>query len=110
MTKAGVVTEIAKQTGVEKQEVMVILESFMKTVKDTMVEGDNVYLRGFGTFVLKKRAEKFGRNITKGTQVHIPEHFIASFKAAKPFAVKVKNATKKEKKKYNNDWRNKNKE
>ena len=85
MTKAEIVTEIANKTGVEKVAVQAVVESFMETVKDTMVNGENVYLRGFGSFIIKRRAEKTGRNISKNTTIIIPAHNIPAFKPAKTF-------------------------
>jgi DNA-binding protein HU-beta len=90
MTKAEIVTEIANKTGVEKVAVQAVVESFMETVKDTMVNGENVYLRGFGSFIIKKRAEKTGRNISKNTTIIIPAHNIPAFKPAKTFVNEVK--------------------
>ena len=90
MTKAEIINEIASKTGIEKMQVASILESFMKSVKTRMAAGENIYLRGFGTFVVKKRARKLARNISKNTTVIIPEHFIPTFKASKNFADKVK--------------------
>ncbi|MBQ3634259.1 MAG: integration host factor subunit beta [Bacteroidales bacterium] len=90
MTKAEVVTEIAKSTGMEKQDVLRAVEAFMLTVKKSLVEGEAVYLRGFGSFIRKKRAEKTARNITKHTSMLIPEHYIPSFKPAKSFMGYVK--------------------
>jgi len=90
MTKADIVNEIAKTTGIEKQAVQQTVESFMDTVKASLVKGNNVYLRGFGSFIVKKRAEKTARNISKNTTLIIPEHFIPSFKPAKTFIGKVK--------------------
>ena len=90
MTKAEIVTEIANKTGVEKVAVQAVVESFMETVKDTMVDGENVYLRGFGSFIIKRRAEKTGRNISKNTTIIIPAHNIPAFKPAKTFANEVK--------------------
>jgi DNA-binding protein HU-beta len=98
MTKADVINEIAKKTGIEKVVVTATVEAFMKTVKDTMAEGENVYMRGFGTFLVKRRAEKLGRNITAKTTVLIPAHNIAAFKAAKSFSTKMKKSVKKVKK------------
>jgi DNA-binding protein HU-beta len=91
MTKAEIVTEIASKTGIEKVAVQAVVESFMETVKDTMVDGENVYLRGFGSFIIKKRAEKTGRNISKNTTIIIPAHNIPAFKPAKTFVTEVKN-------------------
>ena len=90
MTKADIVTEIAKQTGVEKVQIQAIVESFMDEIKDSLVRGENVYLRGFGSFIVKTRAEKVARNISKNTTITIPEHKIPAFKPAKTFAAKVK--------------------
>ena len=73
MTKADIVNEISEKTGIEKMVVQATVESFMKTIRNSMVDGHNVYLRGFGTFLVKKRAEKIGRNISKNTTVVIPE-------------------------------------
>jgi DNA-binding protein HU-beta len=94
MTKADIVNEISEKTGVEKLLVQTIVESTMKVIKTNMVEGKNVYLRGFGTFVVKKRAEKLGRNISKNTTVVIPAHFVPAFKPAKTFADRVKKNVK----------------
>ncbi len=90
MTKADIVNEIAKKTGVEKVLVQQIVESFMESVKGAMIEKNNVYLRGFGSFIIKKRAKKVARNISKNTTITIPEHDIPAFKPAKSFAAKVK--------------------
>jgi|SRR5581483_5105261 DNA-binding protein HU-beta len=90
MTKADIVNEIAEKTGIEKIAVQATVESFMKVLKNHMSEGKNIYLRGFGSFIVKKRAEKTGRNISKNTTIIIPAHYIPSFKPAKTFAEKVK--------------------
>lgn len=90
MTKADIVSEIAKSTGVEKGQVSLVVEAFMGSVKGTMAGGENVYLRGFGTFLIKKRALKTARNISKNTTIIIPEHSIPSFKPAKEFILSVK--------------------
>ncbi|MDR2119216.1 MAG: integration host factor subunit beta [Tannerellaceae bacterium] len=90
MTKADIVREIAKSTGIDKQTVLNSVESFMDLVKDSLSKGDNVYLRGFGSFIVKKRAQKTARNISKNTTIIIPEHNIPSFKPAKTFLDKVK--------------------
>ncbi len=90
MTKADIVSEIAKNTGVEKAQVMTIVEAFMDSVKGSLESGNNVYLRGFGSFIIKKRAQKVARNISKNTTITIPEHNIPAFKPAKSFASKVK--------------------
>ncbi|MGL4332975.1 MAG: HU family DNA-binding protein [Bacteroidales bacterium] len=85
MTKADIVNEIAKSTGIDKATVLTTVEAFMSVVKDSMSNGENVYLRGFGSFVIKKRAQKTARNISKNTTIIIPEHNIPSFKPAKTF-------------------------
>jgi DNA-binding protein HU-beta len=90
MTKAEIVTEIANKTGVDQVAVQAVVESFMETVKETMVEGENVYLRGFGSFIIKERAEKTGRNISRNTTIIIPAHRIPAFKPAKTFVNEVK--------------------
>ena len=90
MTKADIVTEIAKNTGVEKVQIQAIVESFMEEIKDSLGRGENVYLRGFGSFIVKTRAEKVARNISKNTTITIPEHKIPAFKPAKTFVAKVK--------------------
>ena len=95
MTKAEIVAEIASKTGIEKVTVQEVVETLMETVKDTMKKGENVYLRGFGSFIIKKRAEKTGRNISKGETIIIPEHYIPAFKPAKSFVNEVKENVKK---------------
>jgi DNA-binding protein HU-beta len=94
MTKADIVNEIAKKTGIEKVTVQRTVEEFMDAVKESMVGGNNVYLRGFGSFIVKKRAKKTARNISKNTTIIIPEHFIPAFKPSKSFSNKVKNNIK----------------
>ena len=94
MTKAEVVSAIAQRTGIEKMAIQTVIEEFMGVVKESLTEGENVYLRGFGSFVVRKRAEKTGRNITKNTTVIIPAHNIPAFKPAKSFMNEVKNNTK----------------
>lgn len=94
MTKAEIVNEISEKTGIEKIVVQTTVEAFMKSIRSSMTEGKNVYLRGFGTFVVKKRAEKIGRNISKNTSVVIPAHFIPAFKPAKTFSDRVKKNVK----------------
>lgn len=95
MTKADIVSEIAKNTGIEKVATLKIVEAMMENIKSSIEKGDNVYLRGFGSFIVKKRAKKTARNISKNTSLVIPEHFIPAFKPAKSFMVKVKNSVKK---------------
>ena len=90
MTKADIVSEIAKSTGVEKVQVQAIVEAFMGSIKMSLTEKNNVYLRGFGSFIVKKRVKKVARNISKNTTITIPEHNIPAFKPAKSFAAKVK--------------------
>lgn len=90
MTKADIVSEIAKSTGVEKVQVQAIVEAFMESIKASLTNNNNVYLRGFGSFIVKKRAKKVARNISKNTTITIPEHNIPAFKPAKSFAAKVK--------------------
>ncbi len=90
MTKADIVNEISKNTGIEKITVQKTVEAFMEAVKDSLVSNKNVYLRGFGSYIVKKRAKKTARNISKNTTIVIPEHFIPSFKPAKSFISKVK--------------------
>jgi DNA-binding protein HU-beta len=92
MTKAELVTEISNKTGIEKNIVLQTVEASMKVIKNTMTEGENVYLRGFGSFIVKRRAQKLGRIISKNTTIIIPAHNIPAFKPAKTFANKVKNA------------------
>jgi len=90
MTKAEIVAEIANQTGVEKIAVQSTVESFMESIKNSLSKGENVYLRGFGSFIIKERAEKTGRNISKNTTIIIPAHNIPAFKPAKTFVNEVK--------------------
>lgn len=90
MTKADIVNEIAKKTGAEKAVVLATVESFMDVVKESLAKEENVYLRGFGSFIIKKRAQKTARNISKNTTIIIPAHNIPSFKPAKVFMGEVK--------------------
>ncbi len=94
MTKAEIVADIANKTGIEKVAVQAVVESFMESIKETMVNGENVYLRGFGSFIIKERAEKTGRNISKNTTIIIPAHKIPAFKPAKSFVNQVKENVK----------------
>lgn len=94
MTKADIVNEISRKTGIEKVAVQKTVEAFMETVKDSLVNNDNVYLRGFGSFTIKKRAQKTARNISKNTTMIIPEHYIPAFKPSKAFVNKVKDNVK----------------
>lgn len=90
MTKADVVNEIAKNTGIDKATVLATVESFMEVIKGSLANKENVYLRGFGSFVVKERAQKTARNISKNTTIIIPAHSIPSFKPAKTFVSNVK--------------------
>ncbi len=90
MRKADLVNAISEKTGVAKVDVLVSLEELFKEIKSTMQSGENVYIRGFGSFVIKKRAKKVGRHIKKGKSIEIPEHYIPSFKPAKVFTEQVK--------------------
>jgi len=94
MTKADIVKEISQNTGIEKVIVAKAVEAFMETVKVSLTEGNNVYLRGFGSFIVKKRAEKTARNISKNTTVIVPAHNIPSFKPANEFVGQVKEKVK----------------
>ena len=82
MTKADIVNEIAKNTGIEKIQVQVVVEEFMAAVKGSISKGQPVYLRGFGSFIIKHRAQKAARNITKKTTINIPAHDVPAFKPA----------------------------
>ena len=90
MTKADVVNEIAKNTGIDKATVLETVDSFMDVVKASLAKKENVYLRGFGSFIIKERAEKTARNISKNTTIIIPAHSIPAFKPAKTFTGTVK--------------------
>jgi len=90
MTKADIVAQVSDKTGIEKAQVLTTVEAYMEAVKDALSTGENVYFRGFGSFIVKKRAEKTGRNISKNTTIIIPAHNIPAFKPAKTFVNKVK--------------------
>lgn len=92
MRKADVVSNIADKTGIAKVDVLVALEAFFKEIKTSLTDGEPVYVRGFGSFILKKRAAKVGRNIKKNIAVQIPEHFIPAFKPAKEFMIAIKSS------------------
>ncbi len=92
MTKAEVITEIADKTGIDKADVTTTEEAFYSVVKSSMSEGQNIYVRGFGSFINKKRARKIARNISKNTAIVIDEHYIPSFKPSKVFIAKIKNS------------------
>ncbi len=94
MTKAEIVANIANKTGLEKKEVLAVVEHFVEEVKDSLASNENVYLRGFGSFINKYRAEKVGRNISKNTSIKIPAHYIPAFKPSKVFLNKVKENVK----------------
>ena len=94
MTKADIVNKISESTGIEKVTVQRTVEAFMETVIESLTEGNNVYLRGFGSFIVKKRASKVARNISKNTTVIVPEHFIPSFKPTETFIEQVKEQMK----------------
>ena len=90
MRKADLITEISDKTGIPKVDVMFTLETMFKEIKQSLIAGENIYIRGFGSFITKKRAAKIGRNIKKNIAVEIPEHFIPAFKPAKEFVQEVK--------------------
>ena len=94
MTKAEIVSKISEKTGVEKVTTLAVVEAFMAEVKVSVSSNQSVFLRGFGTFKPKKRAEKTGRNISKNTTIIIPAHHIPSFKPAKVFVKQVKESLK----------------
>lgn len=94
MIKTDVVTEVSQKTGLERKEVKNVLEAFFGIIKDSLTSGENVYFRGFGSFILKKRARKIGRNITKNTSIVVPEHYIPYFKPSKEFSIKIKENVK----------------
>ena len=90
MTKADIVSDIQQKTGIDKATILTTVEAFMASVKGSLAEGENVYLRGFGSFILKKRAQKTARNISKNTTINIPEHNLPAFKPAKTFMEDIK--------------------
>jgi DNA-binding protein HU-beta len=92
VTKADVITQISDQTGIDKTDVSATVEAFFSVIKNSMADGNNVYVRGFGSFVNKKRAKKVARNISKNTAIIIDEHFIPSFKPSKVFVEKIRNS------------------
>lgn len=94
MTKADVINEIAEKTGVDKADVTASVEAFFSVVKSSMANGHNIYIRGFGSFVNKKRKKKIARNISRNTALVIDEHYIPSFKPAKIFVSKIKTSEK----------------
>ncbi len=90
MTKADVINEISDKTGIDRSDVQASVEAFFSIVKSNMAEGENIYVRGFGSFVNKKRARKVARNISKNTAIVIDEHYVPSFKPSKMFIEKIK--------------------
>lgn len=94
MTKADVINEIADKTGIDRTDVQATVEAFFSVVKNTMADGENIYVRGFGSFVNKKRAQKIARNISKNTAMVIEEHYVPAFKPSKVFIEKVKSSDK----------------
>ncbi len=90
MTKADIVNEISKTTGIDKANVLAVVERFMEVVKDSLANGENVYLRGFGSFIIKVRSQKVARNISQNTSITIPEHKIPAFKPSRVFYDEVK--------------------
>lgn len=94
VTKADIINEIAEKTGVDKADVTASVEAFFSVVKSSMANGNNLYIRGFGSFINKKRKKKIARNISRNTALVIDEHFIPSFKPAKIFINKIKNSEK----------------
>lgn len=94
MTKAEVITQISDQTGIDKADVQETVEAFFSVVKNSMARGENIYVRGFGSFINKKRAKKVARNISKNTAIVIDEHYVPSFKPSKVFIEKIKDSDK----------------
>jgi DNA-binding protein HU-beta len=92
MRKADLINQISEKTGIPKVDVLVTLENMFKAVKASLAAGENIYIRGFGSFITKKRAAKIGRNIKKNIAVEIPEHFIPAFKPAKEFMLEIKSS------------------
>lgn len=92
MRKADLINEISDKTGIPKVDVLVTLETMFKSVKSSLANGENIYIRGFGSFITKKRAAKIGRNIKKNVAVEIPEHFIPAFKPSKEFMQEIKSS------------------
>jgi DNA-binding protein HU-beta len=90
MTKADLVAEVANKTGVDKAAVQTVVETFMASIKNSLLKKEHVYLRGFGSFIIKERAQKTGRNISKNTTIVIPAHKIPAFKPAKTFSSTIK--------------------
>lgn len=93
MRKADLINKIHDKTGIPKVDILVALETMFKEIKTSLSEGENLYVRGFGSFIIKKRAAKIGRNIKKNVAVNIPEHYIPAFKPSKEFMQEVKSST-----------------
>src|SRR5919206_5279835 len=96
MRKSDLITNISDKTGIAKVDVLVSLETMLKEIKESLAKGENIYIRGFGSFITKKRAAKIGRNIKKNVAVEIPEHYIPAFKPSKEFVSEVKSKRKHE--------------
>lgn len=94
MRKADLVNRISKETGIPKVDVLLSIEHMLKVIKESLKEGENVYLRGFGSFILKKRAAKIGRDIQKNVALKIPEHYIPAFKPSKKLSDEIKKSKK----------------
>ena len=94
MTKADVINQIAEKTGIDRSDVTTTVETLFAVIKDSMAEGENIYVRGFGSFVNKKRAKKIARNISKNTAIVIKEHYVPSFKPSKIFIEQIKESDK----------------
>jgi DNA-binding protein HU-beta len=94
VTKAEVISEIAEKTGIDKADVSTTVEAFFNVVKSSMANGENIYVRGFGSFINKRRAKKIARNISKNTAIVIEEHFVPSFKPSKTFIEKIRASEK----------------
>jgi DNA-binding protein HU-beta len=94
VTKAEIIAEIADKTGIDKADVSTTVEAFFDVVKESMAEGHNIYVRGFGSFINKKRARKVARNISQNTAIVIDEHYVPSFKPSKTFVEKIKDSDK----------------
>jgi DNA-binding protein HU-beta len=103
MRKADLINNISDKTGIPKVDVLVTLETMFTEIKGSLASGENLYVRGFGSFIIKKRAAKIGRNIKKNVAVNIPEHFIPAFKPAKEFMISIKNANIKAEPKIESD-------
>ena len=94
MTKAEIVTKIVKKTGIDKPDVQIVVEALLQVIQSAMAEGENVYFKGFGRFVNKKRAKKVARNLSENTAIIIDEHYVPSLKPSKAFVAKIREAVK----------------